>query len=27
LFYATKKITKELQEYNPKNDSNLFKIN
>jgi len=27
LFYATKKITKELQEYNPINDSNLFKIN
>lgn len=27
LFYATKKITKELQEYNPKNDTNLFKIN
>ncbi len=27
LFYATKKITEQLKEYNPKNDSSLFKIN
>jgi RNA polymerase sigma-70 factor (ECF subfamily) len=27
LFYATKKISEELKEYNPKNDSSLFKIN
>lgn len=27
LFYATKKITEQLKDYNPKYDSNLFKIN
>lgn len=27
LFYATKKITEELKDYNPKYDNNLFKIN
>ena len=27
LFYATKKITDQLKEYDPKNESNLFKIN
>lgn len=27
LFYATKKITKELKEYSPLNETNLFKIN
>lgn len=27
LFYATKKITEQLKDYNPKYDSSLFKIN
>lgn len=27
LFYATKKITEQLKEYNPKYDNNLFKFN
>ena len=27
LFYATKKITKELNDYSPLNETNLFKIN
>ena len=27
LFYATKKITEQLKDYDPKYDSNLFKIN
>lgn len=26
LFYATQKMAKELKEYNPKNESNLFKL-